>query len=330
MRNTFGKLQRSKGKMSQHMRILRHIERRQTLRGKKKLIEWLQKKKLLKAKVKCKLCKKKMKMKEHDNVDGHQWQCRRKTHRGKTVRTSVRSGSLFERSKSSLFNWMKYIYSTIFMGPSPHLDPPPPPPPHATPLLPVDCEDKGLDSTVSYSGLSSNTALNSINVCQPHTMASVLRQQPLMKAHYSTDNVVKVEGSSGQSNPIKASRTHNELHKELLLAHRSVTSGPPPSDWHEIEMSGMDTAAVTVVPSLAGSLSSVDEQDDVCTASWVCEQSSIDESTCPDSSPPSSEATSLASDDPTTTVGSPPSPAYSGPPLASNIESQLTSWFGSH
>nr|XP_033485971.1 uncharacterized protein si:ch211-218o21.4 [Epinephelus lanceolatus] len=38
--------------------------------------------------------------------------------------------------------------------------------------------------------------------------------------NHRRDNVVKVEGSSGQSNPIKASRTHNELHKELLLAHK--------------------------------------------------------------------------------------------------------------
>ncbi|XP_071373237.1 uncharacterized protein [Centroberyx affinis] len=48
--------------------------------------------------------------------------------------------------------------------------------------------------------------------------------------HYNTghcDNGVKTEFkrsssaevSSGQSNPIKASRTHQELHKELLLAH---------------------------------------------------------------------------------------------------------------
>ncbi|KAA8578313.1 hypothetical protein FQN60_007075 [Etheostoma spectabile] len=36
------------------------------------------------------------------------------------------------------------------------------------------------------------------------------------------DNVVKAEASSGQPNPIKASRTHNELHKELLLAQRGV------------------------------------------------------------------------------------------------------------
>ncbi|XP_042265888.1 actin-associated protein FAM107A [Thunnus albacares] len=34
------------------------------------------------------------------------------------------------------------------------------------------------------------------------------------------DNRVRAEASSGQSNPIKASRTHNELHKELLLAHK--------------------------------------------------------------------------------------------------------------
>ncbi|XP_028437781.1 actin-associated protein FAM107A [Perca flavescens] len=51
-------------------------------------------------------------------------------------------------------------------------------------------------------------------------MANVLRPQPLMKDQYSTDNVVKAEASSGQLNPIKASRTHNELHKELLLAHK--------------------------------------------------------------------------------------------------------------
>ncbi|XP_078144432.1 uncharacterized protein LOC144542316 [Centroberyx gerrardi] len=45
--------------------------------------------------------------------------------------------------------------------------------------------------------------------------------------HHKRDNGVKTEFkrsssaevSSGQSNPIKASRTHQELHKELLLAH---------------------------------------------------------------------------------------------------------------
>ncbi|TKS76897.1 Protein FAM107A [Collichthys lucidus] len=51
-------------------------------------------------------------------------------------------------------------------------------------------------------------------------MAYVLRQQPLTKDRSSTDNGVKAEASSGQSNPVKASRTHNELHKELLLAHK--------------------------------------------------------------------------------------------------------------
>lgn len=35
-----------------------------------------------------------------------------------------------------------------------------------------------------------------------------------------SDNRVKAEATSGQSNPIKPSRTHNELHKELLLAHK--------------------------------------------------------------------------------------------------------------
>ncbi|XP_053173200.1 actin-associated protein FAM107A [Scomber japonicus] len=38
--------------------------------------------------------------------------------------------------------------------------------------------------------------------------------------NHRRDNRVKAEASSGHSNPIKASRTHNELHKELLLAHK--------------------------------------------------------------------------------------------------------------
>ncbi|KAL7879771.1 hypothetical protein SRHO_G00020250 [Serrasalmus rhombeus] len=42
--------------------------------------------------------------------DGAQWECRHKTHRGKTVKKSVRSGSMFERSKISLQNWIKFIY----------------------------------------------------------------------------------------------------------------------------------------------------------------------------------------------------------------------------
>ncbi|XP_035813754.1 actin-associated protein FAM107A [Amphiprion ocellaris] len=41
-----------------------------------------------------------------------------------------------------------------------------------------------------------------------------------MKDQYSTDNGVKPGASTGHSNPTKVSRTHNELHKELLLAHK--------------------------------------------------------------------------------------------------------------
>ncbi|XP_056241874.1 protein FAM107B isoform X2 [Seriola aureovittata] len=36
----------------------------------------------------------------------------------------------------------------------------------------------------------------------------------------NVDNGVHTEASSGHSNPIKTLRTHNELHKELLLAHK--------------------------------------------------------------------------------------------------------------
>ncbi|XP_026187408.1 actin-associated protein FAM107A [Mastacembelus armatus] len=41
-----------------------------------------------------------------------------------------------------------------------------------------------------------------------------------MKDQYNPDNEVKTEPCSSQSNPIKTFRTHNELHKELLLAHK--------------------------------------------------------------------------------------------------------------
>ncbi|XP_074536802.1 protein FAM107B [Halichoeres trimaculatus] len=51
-------------------------------------------------------------------------------------------------------------------------------------------------------------------------MAKVLRRQPLMKDLTNTDNGVKAEASSAPPTPVRTSRTHNELHKELLLAHK--------------------------------------------------------------------------------------------------------------
>lgn len=44
----------------------------------------------------------------------------------------------------------------------------------------------GAGQWVPHSGLSSDSALNSIAVRQLHTMANVLRLQPLMKDQYST------------------------------------------------------------------------------------------------------------------------------------------------
>uniref|UniRef100_A0A8P4GQL6 Protein FAM107B n=1 Tax=Dicentrarchus labrax TaxID=13489 RepID=A0A8P4GQL6_DICLA len=49
---------------------------------------------------------------------------------------------------------------------------------------------------------------------------SRMNNSHLQSNNHRRDNGVKAEASSGQSNPIKASRTHNELHKELLLAHK--------------------------------------------------------------------------------------------------------------
>lgn len=116
----------------------------------------------------------------------------------------------------------------------------------------------------------------------------------------------------------------------------NVISDPPATDCTDAEMSGLDTAATTVNPSLAGSLSSVDNWDDGRTASWIHDQSSFDMPPLSDSPPPSSVSASPAPDDPTTAVDllptspSPPQPslACSDPHLVSNAEGLFTSRIG--
>ncbi|XP_034147376.1 uncharacterized protein LOC114829778 [Esox lucius] len=76
-----------------------------------KLVKWLQKKHLLQAKMRCRRCHHRMKLILNANkIDYCEWVCRRQTHRGRSTTKSPRSGSLFERSKCTLFNWMKFIY----------------------------------------------------------------------------------------------------------------------------------------------------------------------------------------------------------------------------
>ncbi|GLD51344.1 uncharacterized protein AKAME5_000442000 [Lates japonicus] len=65
-----------------------------------------------------------------------------------------------------------------------------------------------------------------------------------------------------------------------------MPSAPPPPDCHETVISGLDTAAGTAEPSLACSLLTIDGWDDGYTASWVCEQSTIDGSPGINSLPP--------------------------------------------
>ncbi|KAM9351332.1 protein FAM107B isoform 1-T1 [Symphorus nematophorus] len=55
---------------------------------------------------------------------------------------------------------------------------------------------------------------------QPASRSRMINNTHPQSTNHRRDNGVKAEASSGQSNPIKASRTHNELHKELLLAHK--------------------------------------------------------------------------------------------------------------
>ncbi|CAI5677453.1 protein FAM107A [Oreochromis niloticus] len=51
-------------------------------------------------------------------------------------------------------------------------------------------------------------------------MADVLKQQALRKEQCSKDNGVKSGACLEHSKPMKASRAHDALHKELLLAHK--------------------------------------------------------------------------------------------------------------
>ena len=115
----------------------------------------------------------------------------------------------------------------------------------------------------------------------------------------------------------------------VSLPASNMTNAPPTSYWHVPEMSGLETAAATVEPSLAGSFSSVDDWDEVCTTSWVNKQSSTNESPGSDCPPPPSVAASPPSDGPATAVAPlQPTSAHSNPLHASNADSQLTSWYG--
>lgn len=115
----------------------------------------------------------------------------------------------------------------------------------------------------------------------------------------------------------------------------SITNAPPESDWHEMDVSGLDTAAATAEPSLADSLSSVDNWDDGHTASWVREHSSIEEPPNSDGPPSPSVAASPAAGGPETALDPPtafpallPQPPPAKPPQASDADGQLTSRFG--
>ncbi|KAL7859478.1 hypothetical protein SRHO_G00146250 [Serrasalmus rhombeus] len=94
--------------MSLETKLRTRIDGKQTKSKTLKLIKWLQKKHLLKEKLKCTLCHHKMKMVSVTKKDQYIWCCKRAGHR--RVSKTIRAGSLFEKSKSSLFSWMKYIY----------------------------------------------------------------------------------------------------------------------------------------------------------------------------------------------------------------------------
>ncbi|KAL3972437.1 hypothetical protein ACER0C_025786 [Sarotherodon galilaeus] len=94
--------------MSLGVRLRARIEGKQTKYKALRLIKWLQKKHLLKKKLRCPVCHHKMKMISVVKKDQYMWCCKRASHR--KVSRTIRTGSLFETSKSSLFSWMKFIY----------------------------------------------------------------------------------------------------------------------------------------------------------------------------------------------------------------------------
>lgn len=100
----------------------------------------------------------------------------------------------------------------------------------------------------------------------------------------------------------------------------SVVDDPLPPDCDDTETLGSDSAAATANPSLAGSLSSVDDWDDGRTTSWVQDQLSFEVPPCPVSPPLSPVVIPLSPPRPT--------PACSDLALVSNVEGRLTSRFG--
>ncbi|XP_028446202.1 uncharacterized protein LOC114563602 [Perca flavescens] len=97
--------------MSLESKILCFTEGKPTKRKTVKLIRWLQNKKLLKKKIRCKLCQNAMKLKKkHNSTDVYRWVCRHKSHRGRKITKTIRTGSVFENSKCSLISWMKFFY----------------------------------------------------------------------------------------------------------------------------------------------------------------------------------------------------------------------------
>ncbi|KAL7878827.1 hypothetical protein AOLI_G00098010 [Acnodon oligacanthus] len=95
-------------RMSLETKLRARIEGKPTKSKTLKSSKWFQKKHLLKEKLKCALCHHKMKMVSVTKKDQYIWCCKRAGH-GRVSKT-IRAGSLFEKSKSSLFSWMQYIY----------------------------------------------------------------------------------------------------------------------------------------------------------------------------------------------------------------------------
>ncbi|XP_044066923.1 uncharacterized protein si:ch211-218o21.4 isoform X3 [Siniperca chuatsi] len=79
-----------------------------------------------------------------------------------------------------------------------------------------------LQTSISLEGSFPNNNNHTHMEIQLASRSRMINNTDPQSSNHRRDNRVKPEVSSGQSNPIKASRTHNELHKELLLAHKRL------------------------------------------------------------------------------------------------------------
>ena len=76
----------------------------------REVIIWLQEKKLLKSKLQCEACANPMTFHKINIIDGYYWRCMKKACENFRKGKSIRTGSVFEKSKVPLRTWIHLMY----------------------------------------------------------------------------------------------------------------------------------------------------------------------------------------------------------------------------